>query len=73
MPISIEEYANPKWIKQRERYPLSYDKKDRYYNFASDLRGYRGGLKLPGYNPSHNSITIERINLESDDISLRGN
>jgi hypothetical protein len=74
MPISIDEYREPKWIRFRERYGVggSTNKKDRFYKFESNPRAYRGGVfKQPGYNPNHQSISIEKVNLESDDITLK--
>jgi len=75
MPISINEYATPRWTKMRERYPWSLDKNYRYRNltinprhpverYAGDDRGM--GWKDPGYNPNHDSIRTERVNLNTD-------
>lgn len=73
MPISIDAYREPKFIKYKTRYPLSEDPRDRFYKFETNPRSYRDGVfKQPGYNPKHNSITVERININSDDITVRG-
>lgn len=75
MPISINEYAEPRWIKMRERYPIVLDKNYRYRNltinprhpverYAGDDRGI--GWKNPGYNPNHDSIRTERVNTNTD-------
>ncbi len=74
MPISIDEFREPHFIKLLTRWPMSYDKKDRFINFAvADLRTYRGaeGFKQPGYNKDQNSTHIEKINLYTDDITLK--
>ena len=75
MPISIEEYATPRFIKYRERYPWDLDKNYRYRNltinprhpverYSGDDRGQ--GWKNPGYNPDHDSTTTEKVNLNTD-------
>jgi len=79
MPISIEEYATPSFIRYKERYPLSYDKDDRYNeinprHYASRYQGSEGregGWKQAGYNPHHQTTSIERIRIRSDDLQLR--
>lgn len=78
MPISIEEFKLPAFIKYQERYPYSYDKKDRYNDvnpivFAERSARYNqdGVVKQAGYNPHHQSTRVERINLRSDDITLK--
>ena len=79
MPISIEEFSMPEWIKYQERYPLSYDKEDRFNeinprHFAGRYQGTEGregGWKQAGYNPNHNSTRVERIRVRSDDITLK--
>lgn len=76
MPISIEEYATPKFTKYRERYPWVLDKNYRYkqstvatghnldrYNRNTDT-DY--AWKAPGYNPNHDSIRTETVNLGVD-------
>lgn len=79
MPLTEADYREPKFIKIDERYPMSYDEDDKYNEIcprheAARYRGSEGregGWKLPGYNPSHNSISIEKINIRSDDMQLR--
>jgi hypothetical protein len=76
MPISIEEYATPKFTKYRERYPWVLDKNYRYreltcfpqhnidrYNRDADTSF---AWKTPGYNPNSDSITTERVNIGTD-------
>lgn len=74
MPISIEEYATPKWIRLRTRYTIAgiEDQKARFINHSDYPRNYRGGdIKQPGYNPNHQSTRIEKINLRTDDLTLK--
>lgn len=73
MPIPIEDFKEPKWIRYQERYPMSYDKSDRFHRFEDEPRSYRGGaFKQPGYNVNHDTTALERVNINSDNISLRG-
>jgi hypothetical protein len=78
MPISITEFENPKFSKLQNRYPMSYQKNDRFnevnpMNYTERFQGSegRGGFKFGGYNPNSQSTRIERINLWSDNITLR--
>ena len=79
MPIDIEEYSQPKWIKYQERYPLSYDKEDRFNEVNpmhcaaryQGTEGREGGWKQAGYNPNHQSTQVENIRVRSDDITLK--
>jgi hypothetical protein len=79
MPISENEYRTPRFIRYQERYPISYDKNERYTATLTNARVYAGransedgsGWKPPGYNPNHNSTTIERVNLIKDSPSFR--
>ena len=79
MPIPISAFAKPKFTRLRDRYPMSYDKKDRYNeiypeHFAGRYpgnEGREGGWKQPGYNPNHQTTSIERIDVRSDNITLR--
>ena len=73
MPISIEDYQEPKFIKYKTRYPLSENSNDRFYKFETNPRSYRDGVfKQEGYNPKHNLTRVEQININSDDITARG-
>lgn len=74
MPISLEEYREPKWIKHRTRYTMAgiEDQKARFINYEDYPRNYRGGdIKRPGYNPNHQSTRVERINLKVDNLTLK--
>jgi len=74
MPIDIEEFKEPKLVRYKERYPMSENSKDRFMKFEDYPRSYRGvGVTFPqaGYNPNHQSTTVEKINLESDEYTLK--
>ena len=79
MPISEEEFRNPSWIKFRERYPMSYDKQDKFneinprhnaQRYQGDV-GRDGGWKYAGYNPNHQTTRTETFNIRTDDIQLK--
>ena len=77
MPVSIEEYAKPSFVKHDTRYPLVPDKKARFNTVCprDNMGRYNGdpdtGWKQPGYNPNHNSTRVEHINLTTDEVSIR--
>ena len=79
MPIPISDFANPAWIKHQERYPMSYTKEDRFNEINPrheagrypGEEGREGGWKQAGYNPNHQSTSLERIRVRSDNITLR--
>ncbi len=77
MPVSEGDYREPYWVKMRDRYPMSYDKKDRFntINPRHSMARYNGdpdtGWKQAGYNPNQQSTRVEKINLTSDTITLR--
>jgi len=77
MPIAESEFREPRFIRYRERYPMSYDKKDRFntVNPRMSMERHAGvrdsGWKQAGYNPNHQSTRVERINMTSDDITLK--
>ena len=72
MPVPMSAYSKPYWIRYKEKYPMSYNKKDRYNEIEDKPRSYRGGdYKQAGYNPNHNSTRVERVNLKSESIQLK--
>ena len=79
MPISEDEFVEPSWVKLKERYPMSYDAVDKYNETNPRLdiarhpgdEGREGGWKQAGYNPNHNSTTLERITIRADNIQLK--
>ncbi len=79
MPVPIEDYATPTFQKIKERYPMSYDKTDRFNEinprhsagrYPGD-QGREGGWKQAGYNPNHQSTRVEQITIRQDDITLK--
>lgn len=78
MPIDISEYAEPRWIKMRDRYPWTLDKNYNYKNltinprtpvqrYNTDLVNRReDGWKAPGYNPNHDTTSIEKVRTNID-------
>lgn len=76
MPIGIEEYAFPRWIKQKTRYPWVEDKNYVYRNLIIAPRTFEArhnqdatrsdAWKKPGYNPNHDSVSIEQVNTGVD-------
>ena len=75
MPIDISEFAEPSFIRHKERYGLfSENKRDRFPDYENDYkRSWRGenGYKTAGYNPNHQSTRVEKVNLYSDDYTLK--
>jgi hypothetical protein len=79
MPISIDQYKTPKLTKLENRYPISYDKTDRFNEICPrhepsryrGSEGREGGWKFGGYNPNHQTTSKERFNIRADDITLR--
>jgi len=79
MPISINDYATPKWIRMQERYPMSYNREDKYNEICprnyplryAGSEGREGGWLQAGYNPNHQSTMPERIRIRTDDITLK--
>ncbi len=80
MPVPIEAYIEPRFIKHRGRHPMSYNKRDKFLNTIAQghsIERYHGdpnarnGWKQAGYNSNSDSTRIERLNLRSEDISLR--
>lgn len=76
MPIDISEYAFPRWIKTRPRYPWVQDKNYNYRNLTINPRTpverynrntlREDGWKAPGYNVNHDSVTIEVVYTGTD-------
>lgn len=77
MPISMDAYAKPSFIKYDIRYPLVADKTARFNTICprDNMARYNGdsdtGWKQPGYNPNHNSTRAERINLLVDEVVIK--
>lgn len=73
MPISDDDVRKPYWIKFTEGATLTRDNNDRFMKAELYTREYRNGFLQEGYNPNHNSPTVEKINIESDNITIKGN
>ncbi len=78
MPIAIEEFATPKFIRMRTRYTVAgiENHQARFsqvvYDTQNDARKYRNGdWPRAGYNPNHQSTRVERVRLVSDDYTLK--
>lgn len=74
MPIPIEDFATPSFIRGRDRYvnSTSTDHKVRFPNYEEgNPRSWRGGFKQGGYNPNHQSTKVEKVNLYTDDYTLK--
>jgi hypothetical protein len=76
MPISEDEYREPSWIRYRKGYTIARDtnQRSRFMVFSDYPRSYRGeggNIPEPGYNPHQQSTRVERINLYTDDITLK--
>ena len=79
MPISIDAYRNPQFTRLQTRYPMSYNKEDRFNEIFPEHfvgrypggEGREGGWKQAGYNPNHQTTRVERIRVRSDDITLK--
>ena len=75
MPTDIEDFREPKFIKPKPKYPFGENKNDKFLNFATRPRSYRGkddtpGFKQPGYNPDANVAVVREININKDDLTL---
>ena len=72
MPIDISEFETPKFIKLKNRYPTTENRKEPFMHYADYPRNYRGanGIPTPGYDPSHNTVKVERVRLDVDDITF---
>lgn len=79
MPVSEDEYREPRFIKIPDRYPMTYDKTARYTDTVVNPKLFQGranstdgsGWKPPGYNPRHQSTTVERVNLTIDSPTFK--
>ncbi len=74
MPISEEVYREPSWIRYRKGWTIARqtNQRSRFMVFSDYPRNYRGGdFKTPGYNPNHQSVRVEKVNLYTDDLTLK--
>ena len=75
MPISIEEFREPKFITPKPKLPFGENSKDKFLDFTTRPRNYRGrdnvpGFKQEGYNPNSGIAVPRDVNLNSDDLTL---
>ena len=76
MPLSIEDFQTPKFVKQKERYPFGEDRKDKFYATDNNLvelnsRRYRDStFPQQGYNVNDNKEPSDQ-NVNSDEYTLR--
>ncbi len=76
MPIDISEFSTPALTKLQQRYPMSYNKEDRFNEINptqcagryQGSVGREGGWKMAGYN---HSTRIETFKIRSDNITLK--
>ena len=77
MPLTIDDFRVPKFVKQVERKPFGEDKKDKFHatdNKLSELnsRRYRDGtFPQQGYNVNDNKNEPTDQNINSDEYLLR--
>ena len=77
MPLSIEDFQEPKFVKQIERKPFGEDRKDKFYATDNNLetlnlRRYRNGtFPQLGYNVNDNKNKPSDQNINSDEYTLR--
>ncbi|RKZ10824.1 hypothetical protein DRQ25_01575 [Candidatus Fermentibacteria bacterium] len=73
MPIAMEAFRKPYWIKYEEGATLARDDSLKWMDYSQQPRRYRGGTyPQAGYNPKHNSTRVEQVRLDSDSITLKG-
>ena len=79
MAIPIEDFREPQWVRYLTRYPLVEDRTMRYativrpgsFGARYNSDDPETGWKQAGYNPNDNSTRVQRINLTTDDYTLR--
>lgn len=72
MPISIDEYRFPRFVRITEKKPFIEDSKAKFMDGTyNGLRRFQGEvIPQPGYNVEANSTTVRRINTDKDDLTL---
>ena len=73
MPISIEDFREPKFIRWQEKKPFSENVKDKFYELSDRPRSYRsedGSFPQEGYNPNLNQATPRKVNLAVESPAL---
>ena len=73
MPISIDEFRFPRFIKSKEKKPFIEDGKAKFMDgtIFNGLRRFKSEeFPQAGYNSSANLTSIRKINLDKDDFTL---
>lgn len=72
MPISIDEFRFPRFIRHEQQNPFIEDRKAKFLDGSfNGLRRFHGeSFPQPGYNSSANITSIRPINLDQDDLSF---
>lgn len=75
MPLTDEDFRNPKFIRIKPTYPFSENPKDKFLKFEDYPRSYRNidgtaGFKLPGYNTVTKPITQPKIDVNVEGLAL---
>jgi len=79
VPLTIEDFKEPKFVKQAERKPFGENTKDKFYatddtNEVLNSRRYKDGtFPQQGYNVNDNTNEPIKQNVNSDEFSLRKN
>lgn len=77
MPIPIEEFANPEFIRFRQGYTISRlpNARAKYSEIVwreeNETRRYRNGQwPRAGYNPNRQATRVERVRITNDNPTL---
>jgi len=73
MPISMDAYRFPEFVKYKPKLPFIEDSKAKFYATSGEdhLRRYRSGsFPQQGYNPHLNQARVKNININVDDYTL---
>lgn len=73
MPISIDDFRFPRFIRSREKKPFIEDTKAKFIDGTvfNGLRRFQGDeFPQSGYNSSANLTSVRKINLDKDDFTL---
>ena len=73
MPISMDAFAYPEFVKYKPLLPFGENKQDKFYATTGDShkRRYKNGsFPQQGYNPHLNQAKPRKININKDDYTL---
>jgi len=74
MPISIDEFRFPRFIKYQEKKPFSEDIQAKFMDgthFNNQRRFHADEFPQAGYNPLANATTIKPVELDNDELTLQ--